>query len=121
MSRTALIREYYRRIDQGDVDWVVGLFASDAVYERADALYDGIAAITHFFAQDRRIRGVHEIESIVAAPDAGVVTANGRFVGVGEAGDPRSVGFADLWRFAPSGLIMRRQTYLALGNDYVRA
>ncbi|MDT9598476.1 nuclear transport factor 2 family protein [Sphingosinicella sp. GR2756] len=112
-----LIREYYRRIDAVDVDWVVDLFAPDAVYERADATYDGIAAISKFFREDRQIRGEHVIDRIWTDGDS--VAATGEFRGRGAAGDARNVRFADVWMFDADGRVRCRQSYLALGHAYV--
>lgn len=116
-ARQALIADYYRHIDRTDVDWVLALFAPDAVYERADATYTGIAAIARFFRQQRRIRGEHVIERMWT--DADSVVATGEFRGTGEAGDARRVRFADVWRFGGDGRVVRRQTFLALGHGYV--
>src|SRR5687768_15699343 len=96
-SSEALIREYYRRIDAVDLDWVLALFAPDAVYERADATYEGSAAISKFFREDRQIRGEHEIDHIWCDGDS--LVATGEFRGQGAAGDARNVRFADVWMF----------------------
>jgi len=112
-----LIIDYYRRIDRSDLDWVLALFSPQAVYERADATYAGIAAISRFFREQRRIRGEHVIEQMWT--DADSVVAMGEFRGTGEAGDARRVRFADVWRFGRNGRVVRRQTFLALGHGYV--
>lgn len=116
------VAEYYRRIDQNDMDWVVSLFSPDAVYERAEASYSGLSEIGRFFREQRLIRGVHQIDTLVANSDADgdVVVAVGRFDGTGRHGDPKSVGFADVWRFDTEGLVKKRQSYFALGSTYVR-
>jgi ketosteroid isomerase-like protein len=114
------IRQYYERIDANDVEWVVALFADDAVYERAGSHYRGIPAIREFFAVHRKIRGVHRVEKIWPVGDAGVVVVIGHFEGVGANGDPRSVGFSDFWHFNDDGQVSKRQSYLSLGHEYVR-
>ncbi len=116
-ARQALIADYYPHIDRMDVDWVLALFSPDAVYERADATYTGIAAISRFFREERRIRGEHVIERMWT--DADSVVAVGEFRGTGAAGDARRVRFADVWRFGGDGRVTRRQTFLALGHGYV--
>lgn len=116
-DRQALIAEYYRRIDRMDIDWVLALFAPGAVYERADATYDGIAAISRFFREQRLIRGEHAIERMWT--DADSVVAIGEFRGTGASGDARRVRFADAWRFGEHDRVVRRQTFLALGHGYV--
>lgn len=113
------IADYYLAIDQQRIDWVLSLFAPDAVYERADARYDGRAAITDFFSNRRRIRGTHHIETLWATEQDDAVFVTGRFEGVGEEGDARSIGFADVWTFGTSGQVVRRQTFLATGHGYV--
>ncbi len=115
--RGALIADYYQHIDQQDIGWVVALFSPDAVYERADATYSGISAISKFFRHDRQIRGKHSIERIWTDTDS--VVAIGEFRGKGASGDARRVRFADVWRFGQDGLIRHRQTFLALGHSYV--
>jgi ketosteroid isomerase-like protein len=116
----SFIREYYRRIDASDTDWVLALFAPDAVYQRADATYRGAEQLRRFFCVERQIRGSHSLEHLW---DIGpnVVAAVGSFEGVGVAGDSRCVRFADIWWFNAEQRVARRETFLALGNSYVRA
>jgi hypothetical protein len=121
VSHDALVREYYGRIDASDLDWVVNLFDEDAVYERADATYTGRAAIARFFREERQIRGVHILSDLIPDNAEPTVVALGRFCGVGRSGDSRQVAFADVWRFRGAHRVIRRQTFLALGSQYVRA
>lgn len=121
MSFSNTVREYYRRIDDCDTDWVLDLFADDAVYARADAVYPDKQAISRFFCEERKIRGVHKLEKIVASCNENVVLATGRFVGVGANGDERVVSFADIWTFGEDSLVHQRQTFLAMNSEYVRA
>ncbi|MBY8826201.1 nuclear transport factor 2 family protein [Sphingomonas colocasiae] len=115
--RQGVIRDYYAHIDRVDLDWVLALFAADAVYERADATYSGISEISHFFREERQIRGVHDIEQLWADDDS--VVALGEFRGVGAEGDARRVRFTDVWHFGADERVRRRQTFLALGHGYV--
>lgn len=115
--RKTVVRDYYDHIDRVDLDWVLALFAPDAVYERADATYSGISAIARFFREERLIRGVHAIERLWADDDS--VVALGEFRGVGAAGDARRVRFTDVWHFGADARVRRRQTFLALGHGYV--
>jgi len=115
-----MVKEYYGRIDREDVDWVISRFREDAVYERADASYDGIEEISRFFREQRLIRGVHSVDTLIANAEGDIVVAAGRFTGKGKAGDTREVGFADIWHFDGAGRVKKRQTFLALGNAYVR-
>ncbi|MDE1918385.1 MAG: nuclear transport factor 2 family protein [Sphingomonadales bacterium] len=114
------IREYYRRIDADDLDWVLSIFAEDAVYDRADATYRGIDAVSEFFRVTRRISGIHEIDRVWSV-DPWTVVATGQFAGTGVAGDVRAVRFVDIWHFDAGTHVDRRQTYLALGHEYVEA
>lgn len=120
MSADATICEYYARIDRSDLDWVVAIFDSAAVYERADATYAGLEAIDRFFRKERHIRGVHHVDRIFTNAEEDTVVAIGRFQGAGKRGDARDVRFADIWEFNRSGRVARRRTFLALGSDYVR-
>ncbi|MES2059321.1 MAG: nuclear transport factor 2 family protein [Pseudomonadota bacterium] len=113
------IVEYYPHIDRVETDWVLALFAPEAIYERADIVYDGIAAIDRFFRQERQIRGAHIIDRLWSDDDSGTVFVTGRFEGQGVGGDAREVKFADIWQFNGSGKVVRRQTYLGLGHAYV--
>lgn len=113
------VSAYYPRIDDVDTDWVLALFADDAVYYRADAIYAGRSAIARFFCEERKIRGRHTIERMWVDPGSASVVAVGQFDGQGASGDTRSVRFADVWQFNAAGLVTQRQTYLALGHEYV--
>ena len=113
-----VIREYYRRIDMNDTEWVVGLFAADAIYERADSTYRGAKQMRQFFCIDRQIRGVHSLEHLWCVKE-NIVVVLGSFDGFGAEGDARSVRFGDVWWFNAERYVKRRQTFLALGHGYV--
>lgn len=113
------IREYYRRIDANDTEWVLQLFSADARYDRAEATYQGAEELTDFFRVRRQIRGVHSVESVWSV-EPHIVIALGRFDGVGAKGDARSVRFVDIWSFESLDRVGHRQTFLALGQSYVR-
>jgi hypothetical protein len=120
MSELArIVGEYYPHIDAVDTDWVIELFADDAVYRRADVTYTGLPAIARFFREERKIRGRHTLERMWIDSPSRSVAVTGQFEGEGIAGDSRSVGFADVWQFNTAMLVARRQTYLALGHRYV--
>jgi ketosteroid isomerase-like protein len=114
-----IVAEYYQHIDAVDTDWVIGLFAVDAVYRRADMTYAGLPAIARFFREGRKIRGRHTLENMWMDSPSRSVVVTGQFEGHGISGDSRSVGFADVWHFNTATLVTRRQTYLALGHRYV--
>ena len=113
------IYQYYEHIDVNDIDWVMSLFSKDAIYYRADSVYDGCKAIDSFFRQSRKIRGCHSIDSIWSFDEK--VICIGTFNGKGYDGDERKVKFSDFWIFDTSGLVSKRETYLALGHEYVKA
>ena len=115
----SIVSEYYAHIDAVDTDWVIALFAIDAVYRRADMIYAGLPAIARFFREERKIRGRHSLEAMWIDSPSRSVVVTGQFEGQGISGDSRSVGFADVWHFNSSTLVTRRQTYLALGHRYV--
>jgi ketosteroid isomerase-like protein len=114
-----IVVDYYPRIDRVETDWVLALFAPEAVYERADMTYQGLPAIDKFFRYDRQIRGTHIIEQLWSDEHSATVFVTGRFEGQGANGDARGVKFADIWHFNGSGQVVRRQTYLGLGHAYV--
>jgi nuclear transport factor 2 (NTF2) superfamily protein len=114
-----LIRKYYACIDGNDIDWVVSLFCEDAVYQRADSRYQGKESIARFFRQDRAIQGRHLVEALWSFDHQVICT--GVFVGHGKVGDSRRVRFADFWYFNEAGLVLSRDTYLALGQEYIKA
>nr|WP_298728968.1 nuclear transport factor 2 family protein [uncultured Steroidobacter sp.] len=116
---TRKITDYYPRIDRLDTDWVIALFSEDAIYFRADATYSGRTAIARFFREQRKIRGRHTVDRMWTDHSSASVVAVGRFDGEGESGDSRCVRFADVWQFNEAGLVTQRQTFLALGHEYV--
>ena len=111
------IAAYYGQIDANDIDAILSMFSPDAVYERAGKSYQGKERISRFFREERLIRGRHEVSEIWEVP--GHVVALGAFIGHGEAGDPRHVGFADIWTFGPDDEVTKRRTYLATGHAVV--
>lgn len=117
MLPVELIKDYYQKIDDSNVDWVIDLFADDAVYQRANAIYNGKDEITQFYREQRKIRGKHTLYDYIDQEET--VIARGVFDGQGEQGDPRAVEFCDVWSLNHNRVVAR-QTYLALGADYVR-
>jgi ketosteroid isomerase-like protein len=111
------VEEYYKRVDSGDVEWVIEIFAEDACYQRAEAEYAGKKAISRFYREGRKITGNHTIEEPLVIKD--VVVVRGIFKGKGAHGEPKEVRFCDFWEFKDS-LVRLRQTYLAIGSDYVK-
>ena len=118
MSHEQTIREYYRRIDAGDIDWVLDLFDEESMYARADATYPGKTEIAEFYRTERKISGTHTLTKMYCVGDTVIV--NGVFEGVGADGSKKNVGFADFWRFNNRGRVAHRASYLAVGSDVVR-
>lgn len=119
MTNSERIAAYYVAIDRLDIDWVLGLFAASASYQRAEVEYRGAAEIARFFRERRKIRGRHMVERLWSTDRDSVIFVTGRFEGVGEAGDRRDIDFADVWHFGSGDLVEKRRTYLALGHAHV--
>lgn len=118
MGHRHIIREYYTRIDSGDLDWVLALFAEESEYQRADACYPNKRAITKFYRADRKIVGVHTLNGMYESGDTVIV--DGVFDGTGTDGAEKHIGFADFWHFGTHDLVSCRKTYLAVGSEVVR-
>ena len=118
MSILSTVQDYYPKVDAGEVDWVLRLFAEDGIYQRADACYEGIREITDFYENARKITGKHAVEEIFAQGHEVVV--NGVFEGFGADGAAKKIAFADFWTFNEQGLVALRKTFLAIGADYVK-
>jgi len=99
---------------------VSALFADDAIYERAGSRFVGKTALREFFAVHRKIRGVHSLQKIWSVED-NIVVVTGCFNGVGANGEPRSIGFSDIWYFDADRRVSQRQSYLAIGHEYIEA
>lgn len=119
MNNKVIIAGYYTKIDNQQLAEILELFASDAIYERADMSYKGISEISDFFINKRQIRGEHILDRITDCEGCQTIIVTGRFVGMGAGGDSRTVDFADIWEFNNSNKIKKRKTYLALGYAYV--
>lgn len=113
-----IILEYYRKVDEKDVEWVIDLFTDDACYQRADCTFPNKQAIADFYRNDRKIQGKHSVYGMIEEGDS--VAAYGEFNGVGAEGQPKHLEFCDVWQFRGSKVFYRR-SYLALGSDYVKS
>ena len=105
---------YYPAIDRMDIEHVIGLFADDAMYDRAGIEYRPLSAIREFFS-DRKISGVHTLNTVWCDEASRTVFVTGRFEGRDANGDSRSFGFADVCEFNAANLVAKRQSFLALG------
>lgn len=117
MTNAELVDLYYKKVDALDIEWVINMFADNCHYQRADAPYVGKDVIEKFYREERKIRGKHTISRILTSDET--VVAYGVFNGVGGFGQPKHIEFCDIWSFKNS-LVIKRQTYLALGNEYVK-
>lgn len=118
MEIAGKVTEYYRRIDQRDINWVLALFAADGRYIRAEHELEGSEEIAAFYCHFRKIQGTHTIDLAVAKDN--YVFVRGRFDGFGADHSPKQVSFCDFWSFNDEEKVSLRQTYLALGARYVR-
>jgi len=112
-----VVARYYKKVDRGDIDWIINIFSKDAVYARADVLFKGRDEIANFYRGDRKIYGTHTINLQIVHEDRVIV--QGVFDGKGAKGYPVNVRFCDFWRFCER-FVISRETYLALGSDYIR-
>ena len=104
------VHSYYERVDDGDYDGLLALFASDIVYERpGQGSIDGIDALERFYRDDRPLsEGEHDV--LTVAVDGDTAAVRGTFSG--RQGDERvSFGFADFHTVDEDGLITCRVTY----------
>lgn len=113
-----IVEEYYRRIDAGDIAWVVDMFASDGVYDRAGEIYSGRDAIRAFYSAGRKIKVRHsDIRLWACGRDMFV---EGSFSGTGADGSKREGQFSDHWTFNDEGKVTLRRTSLFTGSRYIK-
>ncbi|WP_225829131.1 nuclear transport factor 2 family protein [Streptomyces naphthomycinicus] len=110
-SHLASVREYYARVDAGDIPGLLALFDDRAAYARPGyPVLHGTDALSAFYRETRVIaEGTHALIDMVAA--GGHVAVQGRFNGRLKDGSASEVRFADFFRFNERGLIQRRDTY----------
>lgn len=108
---TGQVRRYYQLVDAGEVDELVALFASDAVYRRPG--YEplvGRGELTHFYSSQRVIKdGRHTIQTVVTQ-DARVAV-HGQFQGTLKDGTQVAVRFADFFTLTADALFAERDTF----------
>jgi steroid Delta-isomerase len=107
----ALIRRYYELVDSGDVPTMVALFQPDATYCRPGyPELTGHAAITHFYAHQRKFRaGAHTLTAVLQDRDR--VAVHGEFRGELHDGSTMELRFADFFEIGADGRFARRDTY----------
>jgi steroid Delta-isomerase len=108
---TETIRRYYKLVDQGDVDGLLGLFADRAIYQRPGyAPIVGRSQLVEFYANQRVIStGEHAVVKILV--DAGNVAVEGTFAGRLKDGSEVGLRFADFFVVDDSLHIKARNTY----------
>ncbi|MFT7835804.1 nuclear transport factor 2 family protein [Saccharothrix sp. BKS2] len=107
----AQVRRYYERVDAGEVDGLLALFAPDVVYDRPGyPVMRGRDALAEFYGGQRVISsGTHTLEQVTA--EESVVAVHGEFAGVLKDGSEAKLRFADFFTLAADGLISRRITF----------
>ncbi|MDO5535753.1 MAG: nuclear transport factor 2 family protein [Propionibacteriaceae bacterium] len=107
----ALTREYYRLVDAGDVEGVLGWFAEDAVYHRPGyAPMEGREALATFYGGERVIdSGSHDLEQVLV--QGRDVAVRGRFRGRLKDGSTVDLGFADFITYDAQGRAATRRSY----------
>jgi len=119
MQALDVVKEYYARIDAGEVDWVVDLFADACRYDRAGATYRGKPAVRRFYDHERKVKLTHyDLRFWHAGHD---VFVEGAFAGHGSDNSPRRGEFADHWTFNEAGRVVCRRTSLFSGAEFIRA
>ena len=119
MSKFSKIaRDYYAQVDAENYDWVVDMFAPDAVYDRAGEMIKGHADLRDFYEGVRKIKITHQDLQIWASgPD---VFVEGSFSGTGADGTNRVGQFADHWTFNDAGKVTLRRTSLFTGAHTIK-
>ena len=113
-----IARDYYARVDAGNYNWVVDMFARDAVYDRAGTLLKGHAELREFYFGARKIKVRHQDLKIWdCGPD---IFVEGSFSGTGADGTPRVGQFADHWTFNKAGKVTLRRTSLFTGANTIK-
>lgn len=109
-SARETVRRYYRLVDAGAYDDLIGLFADDVRYDRpGQGTIEGIDALERFYREERPLSdGHHEVETVLV--DDGTAAVRGTFSGR-QDGESVSLGFADFHTFDDDGLIAHRVTY----------
>jgi len=111
VDRAQRARDFYDRVDRGDVPAMAGLFSADSSYHRPGyPPYLGREGMTRFYGVERKIRdGKHELESVIA--EGPQVAVRGAFHGTLHDGEPIHLRFGDFFELDDDGLFTRRDTF----------
>lgn len=106
----SVVRSYYDRVDAGEIDELVSLFAPDVVYDRpGHPRIEGREALERFYREVRPLsEGRHSLRTIIA--DDEELAVRGTFEGL-QDGTVITLGFADFFRFDEDTRIQYRYTY----------
>lgn len=108
MDRTAVVRTYYRALDDGEYETLTDLLAAEFVHERPDRTLDGRETFVSFMREKRpQTDTSHPIDSIYEAVDAPEVAVRGRLL---DSDGTKITGFLDVFAFE-NGTIRRLKTY----------
>lgn len=107
----ALVHDFYRFVDTGDVPALVAMFTEDTTYQRPGyPPFAGHDGLSHFYTHVRVIReGEHRVESV--ALDGDQVAVRGSFEGVLRDGTRTSLRYADFFTLAADGRFSARETF----------
>lgn len=107
----ALVQDFYRHVDTGDVPALVAMFTEDTTYHRPGyPPVEGHEGVAHFYTHVRVVReGEHRVESV--AVDGDQVAVRGSFEGVLRDGTSTSLRYADFFTLAADGRFSRRETF----------
>ncbi len=107
----ALVHDFYRFVDTGDVPALVAMFTEDTTYQRPGyPPFAGHDGLSHFYTNVRVIReGEHRVESVVL--DGDQVAVRGSFEGVLRDGTSTSLRYADFFTLAADGRFSKRETF----------
>ena len=105
------IREFYARVDAGDVPGMCALLSPGIRYSRPG--YPDMTsreAVSRFYREERVIRdGRHRLASVVATSTD--VAVQGDFSGTLRDGSAARHGFAEFFTVAPDGSLATRRTF----------
>ncbi len=109
----ALAHEFYRRVDAGDIDGLVAMFAEDAEYHRPG--YPpvlGQAGMDHFYRYERVIAGgEHTLDGVAVSGTE--VAVRGSFAGTKRDGSPARHRFAEFFTLSADHRFSRRETFFS--------
>lgn len=101
----------YARVDAGDVEGLVALFAPDVVYDRPGGpTLTGRAAVREFYLAQPPMRSRRHVLTTVLRERDGVAV-HGRADRVHPDGTEDTVHFADFFTLSGAGLITYRRTF----------